>query len=199
MINILGFGIYMDITHPIPWFPAWRIVFSTEINELDSVIQLFNKHRPNERWLILGEDVAASEVHLWTTWYSLRRREESNNMAARTPDVEFLRLISGTHQIKTGFKRAGLRLGDKTAWILNLPNEGILESFGKINLNRESYLKNDKLARSLIELLGCKVLPSRPIPKITGLMKIGIENVNENTSLSKIEEIFLTRMALCDL
>jgi len=182
----------MDIVHPVPWFPAWGIVFSKPIEDLD-------EHRYNQRWLLLRSEAAASEVHLWTTWHSLRRKENSNKMAARTPDVEFLRLISGTHQINTGFQRSGLKVGDENAWIIYLPKYGDTDAFGKIDLDRESYLKNDEAARILIELIGSRMMPIRPIPTIKGLENIGITGIDVGITLSEIENVFLTQMALSDL
>ena len=199
MINNACIGLHMGIVHPVPWFPAWGIVFSKPIEDLDEIIELFNKHRYNQRWLLLRSEAAASEVHLWTTWHSLRRKENSNKMAARTPDVEFLRLISGTHQIKTGFQRSGLRAGEEMAWILYLPKYGDTDVFGKIDLDRESYLENDEDARILIELIGSRMMPIRPIPTIKGLENIGITGIDVGITLSEIENIFLTQMALSDL
>lgn len=189
----------MDIVHPVPWFPAWGIVFSKPIEDLDELIEVFNKHRYNQRWLLLRSEAAASEVHLWTTWHSLRRKENSNKMAARTPDVEFLRLISGTHQINTGFQRSGLKVGDENAWIIYLPKYGDTDAFGKIDLDRESYLKNDEAARILIELIGSRMMPIRPIPTIKGLENIGITGIDVGITLSEIENVFLAQMALSDL
>ena len=63
----------MDGNHPVPWFPAWSIKFSDEIQNPLDVVSLFDKWRPNDRWLLMAFEAAASEVHLWTTWFAVRR------------------------------------------------------------------------------------------------------------------------------
>ena len=90
----------MEKSHPVPWFPAWGVKFQEPIEDLDYFIKKFNEFREDNRWALLAHDIVASEVHLWTAWYALRRKEERGETIARTPDVEILRLISGTHQIK---------------------------------------------------------------------------------------------------
>jgi hypothetical protein len=60
-------------------------------------------------------------------------------------------------------------------------------------------LKNDEAARILIELIGSRMMPIRPIPTIKGLENIGITGIDVGITLSEIENIFLTQMALSDL
>jgi len=188
----------MEIVHPVPWFPAWGVTFSTPIENVDTLISIFNKWRPSERWLLLAYEVASSEVHLWTTWYALRRRENLSGMTARTPDVEFLRLISGTHQIKSGFERAGLRKGDFSAWILYLPDEGKTKEFGEIKIKRDSYNDKNDEARIISDNIGAKSMSKRPIPTKEGLLRLGVEVFYQDLTISEIEEVFLSHMALSD-
>ena len=108
----------------MPWFPAWGIHFPEPLDDPQNVISIFNEWRPNERWLLLSYSAAASEIHLWTVWHALRRRELRNSMVGNNVDTEFLRLISGTHQIRIAFERAGLKQGDENAWIVYLPEFG---------------------------------------------------------------------------
>ena len=75
----------------VPWFPAWGIEFSNPIDDILAIVLEFNSFRPSNRWLLVAFDAIASEMHLWTTWYSMRRREVSGSMVAKTPDAEFLR------------------------------------------------------------------------------------------------------------
>ena len=53
----------------MPWFPAWGMEFTTQIEDTAEVIKSFNKYKNDDRWLLLAFDVAASEKHLWTAWY----------------------------------------------------------------------------------------------------------------------------------
>ena len=83
----------------MPWFPAWGIKFDKEIDDVKEILATFNRLRPNKKWLLLAFDVAASEKHLWTAWYSMKRNQIKGKMIANSPDAEFLRIIAGTHQV----------------------------------------------------------------------------------------------------
>ncbi|MBK64198.1 MAG: hypothetical protein CMB47_01570 [Euryarchaeota archaeon] len=188
----------MEIAHPTPWFPAWGVKFHKPIDNIDDLISKFNNFREDNRWALLAEEIIASEVHLWTTWYALRRREEKKEMIARTPDVEILRLISGTHQIKTAFQRAGVRKGDERAWIIYIPKKGKLD-IEEIKIERKIYSDKDDDARKLAEFIEAKIIPRRPTPVLNGLERIGIEGNFTDLNYSQIEDLFLTHMSLSEL
>ena len=84
----------------IPWFPAWGIRFKDEIKNTNEILSMFNELKTDNRWLLLAFDVAASERHLWTAWYSTKRNQKNGKMVANSVDAEFIRLIAGTHQVK---------------------------------------------------------------------------------------------------
>lgn len=188
----------MEIAHPTPWFPAWGVKFHKPIDNLDGLISKFNDFRENNRWALLADEIVASEVHLWTSWYALRRREKRNEMIARTPDVEILRLMSGTHQIKSAFQRAGLKKGDERAWIIYIPKKEKID-IEEIKIERQIYSDKDDDARKLVEFIGAKIIPRRPTPNINGLERIGIEGNFTNLNYSQIEDLFLTHMSLSEL
>ncbi|MFL2958167.1 MAG: KEOPS complex subunit Cgi121 [Candidatus Thalassarchaeaceae archaeon] len=188
----------MEIVHPIPWFPAWGVKFHKPINDLDGLISTFNDFRENNRWALLADEIVASEVHLWTSWYGLRRREERKEMIARTPDVEILRIMSGTHQIKSAFQRAGVKKGDERAWIIYIPEEEKID-IREVKIGRHMYSDKDDDARNLAEFIGAKIIPKRPIPDVNGLERIGIEGNFTNLNYSQIEDLFLTHMSLSEL
>ena len=85
------------MTSHLPWFTAWGIEFSSPIENVFSIVTEVNEHRRNNRWLMVNYDVLASEIHLWNTWYSLRCNERDEKMVAKTPDTEFIRILSGTN------------------------------------------------------------------------------------------------------
>ncbi len=147
---------------------------------------------------MLAYEAAASEVHLWTAWYALRRNEESGGMVAKTPDAEFLRLISGTRQINKAFERSGIAIDDKCAWIVMLPDAQLGGSFGEYSIPQESYNVATEEAIRLIEHLGGSLMPNRPIPTATGLERIGSEYL-EGAGIAGIEDLFLSHIALSDL
>ena len=72
--------------HRVPWFPAWGIRFPEALDDPQDVISIFNEWRPNQRWLLLSYSAAASEIHLWTVWHALRRRELRNSMIGNSVD-----------------------------------------------------------------------------------------------------------------
>jgi len=119
-------------------------------------------------------------------------------MIARTPDVEILRLMSGTHQIKSAFQRAGVKKGDEQAWIIYIPEEKKVD-IGEIKIRRQNYSDKDDDARKLAEFIGAKIIPKRPTPNVNGLERIGIEGKFTNLNYSQIEDLFLTHMSLSEL
>jgi len=182
----------------VPWFPAWGIEFSNPIDDILAIVLEFNSFRPSNRWLLVAFDAIASEMHLWTTWYSMRRREVSGSMVAKTPDAEFLRKVSGTHQISRAFERAGLRKGDGNAWIVFLPEFNIGNSFGDFSIPFETYNEMSLESERLVEVLDGRLLPLRPTPSLKGLERLGMEDI-ENSPPSEIEGLFLSWMAQADL
>ena len=189
----------MDQTSSIPWFPAWGIGFEEAMIEPSEVVALFREWRPNERWLLLAYDAACSEFRLWTAWAALRRLEESGRMVARTCDAEFLRIISGTHQLSSAFERAGISTGDRSAWIVHLPEIAVGEEFGRMEIPRTIYLDNELDATRLMEHLGAGLLARRPVPSEAGLMRLGAIESGESIEAAKREDAFLLHTALADI
>ena len=189
----------MDKSASMPWFPAWGIGFAEPLVEVSEAVAQFSEWRPSERWLLLAYDVACSEVRLWTAWTVLRRLEESGRMVARTCDAEFLRLISGTHQLSSAFERAGISSGDQSAWIIHLPETVVGEKFGQMKISRTSYLDNEIEATRLIEHLGAKLLAYRPVPSEAGLLRLGVIKSEDSIEAVRREEAFLLHTALADM
>ena len=188
----------MDAHHLVPWFPAWGVRFTEPVKNIFSTVSIINEYRPSNRWMMLAYEAAASEVHLWTAWYALRKNEDSGEMVAKTPDAEFLRLVSGTRQINKAFERSGIAVDDKCAWIVMLPDAELGDSFGEFSIPLESYNEATEDAIRLIEHLGGSLMPNRPIPTSTGLERIG-SNSFERAGDAGIEDLFLSHLALSDL
>ena len=186
------------MTSHLPWFTAWGIEFSSPIENVFSIVTKVNEHRRNNRWLMVNYDVLASEIHLWNTWYSLRCNERDENMVAKTPDTEFIRILSGTNQINKAFERAGISEGDSKAWIIFLPNLQMGNGFGNLSIPNEIYNSHTKDAVRLIENLGGKMLAKRPIPTEAGLSRVGVEH-HGNKSTLELENLFISHVGLSDL
>ena len=188
----------------MPWFPAWGIRFPETLDDPQFVISTFNEWRPSERWLLISFSAAASEVHLWTVWHALRRKELRNSMIGNSVDTEFLRLISGTHQIRTAFERAGLRKGDKNAWIAYLPEFGgeypfISEEETTLEIPRESFNDSTQEAEKLMLHLKANLVAQRPIPTSAGLQRLGHEIDMDNSGPLELESAFLLHAAMADM
>jgi hypothetical protein len=188
----------MDPSHPVPWFPAWGVKFAEPVENVFSIVSIINEWRPSNRWLMTSYEAIASEAHLWTTWYSLRRNEESGEMIAKTPDAEFLRIIAGTHQINKAFERAGLTVGDENGWIISLPDWQIGDGFGDFEIPRSSYNDRNADANRLIEHIEATLIPRRPFPTKSGLDRIGAEYPID-LKPEMMEGAFLSHAALSDL
>ena len=65
----------------MPWFPAWGIKFDSEIIDFKEILSSFNELRPDEKWFLLAFEVAASEKHLWTAWYSMKRNQKKQKLS----------------------------------------------------------------------------------------------------------------------
>lgn len=188
----------MDEDRPVPWFPAWGVRFPEPVENVFSVVSVVNDRRPSNRWLMIAYEAAASEVHLWTAWHAMRGNEESGSMVAKTPDTEFMRLLSGTHQIYRAFERAGVAVGDEAAWVVFLPDFGLGEGFGDVSIPQQTYNDNSEEAIRLIEHLGGSLLAKRPVPSLAGLERVGA-SYPEDPSFPQMEEAFLGHTALSDL
>ena len=182
----------------LPWFPAWHVEFRSPISDPGSVVSTLNEWRPDNRWLILSDEVAASEAHLWTVWYSTRKREIEGTMVARDVTAEFLRILSGTRQIGLAIERAGLRSGDTKAWVIHLPDIEIGGGLEELSIPRSTYNDSDEEATRIQEHLGAKLIASRPIPKNSGLTRIGAISEGEDVSSGDIESRFILHATMAD-
>ena len=190
--------------HRVPWFPAWGIRYPEPLDDLQNVISIFNEWRPNQRWLLLSYSAAASEVHLWTVWHALRRKELRDSMVGNNVDTEFLRLISGTHQIRIAFERAGLMQGDETAWIVYLPEFGTEDPFTSegdtsLEIPRSTYNDATKEANRLMLHLKSNLVTERPIPTTNGLQRLGYEYDIQDSTPLELESAFMLHAAMADM
>ena len=194
----------MAENHRVPWFPAWGVRFPQPLDNPQDVVSIFNEWRPDNRWVLVSFSAAASEIHLWTVWHALRRRELQNLMVGNSVDTEFLRLISGTHQIRTAFERAGLQQNDEAAWIVYLPEFGSDDPFGSeeqtgIKIPRDTYNSASNEANRLKLHLNAELITQRPIPTMEGLERLGFESEIANSTPIDLESAFLLHAAMSDL
>jgi len=181
----------------IPWFPAWGIEFHKPIEDAKKLVETWLEVRPSKRWVLISGTVVASERHLWAVWSHATRNEEQECMVARSIDAEFIRILSGTHQIRVAFERAGVRNGDEFAWILCLPIHPGFDGFGQsITYPIEENSSNlETLAAESMTWLGGDLLTARPIPHSDGPIRLGIGEM----PFERIEASMLTHAAAADL
>ena len=182
----------------LPWFPAWSIEFESPVLDPGKVISTLNEWRPDNRWLILSDEVAGSEAHLWTVWHSTRRREMAGEMVARDVTAEFLRILSGTHQISLAIERAGLRKGDTRAWIVHLPEINVDGALENILIPRSTYNDYDEEATRIQEHLEAKLVAARPVPTSSGLVRIGASLDGEFVDSVDVESRFILHASMAD-
>ena len=167
--------------------------------DTNKLISIFLDSRENENWLLLGAPAAISETQLWTAWLGLNSRLANGTMRANTIDVEFLRLIAGTHQIKIGFQRAGLQNGDQQLWLIHIPeckNETIIE----MQWPDLDHVRLDREANRLMCALKAKLIPHLPMPHEKSAERLELEVEDGGTSdFDSIERAALAHIALADL
>jgi len=179
-------------------YPCWGLALTNPVSDAEQLVKSLLDWRKSERWLILGGPAAVSETQLWTAWLGLASRHANSNMRANALDVEFIRLIAGTHQIRIGFERAGLVEGDKTAWLVYLPEfaDNTISEMDWPNLDRVAL---DQEADRLMRVLDAKLLPHAPIPQEECVQRLELQ-VEDDQSLDyeSIERSALAHIALAD-
>lgn len=180
----------------LPWFPAWKIEFDAPVDDPRIIAAMLLENRQDDRWLVIGEHTPVSERHLWATWLALKDRIEGNTAISKTLDGEFIRLLSGTHQMSLAFKRAGLRTGSEKGWLVRLPNWENNE--GTNPLLPENYLEFEEDAYELMCWIGADLSPGRPfpLPETSTLLEL---KEWEGNSANPLELALLTRLAVSDL
>ena len=178
-------------------FPCWCIQFENEIVNPKEFIESFINLRPNSNWVILGEGVAASEKQLWSAWISLGRRIKNGSMLSKKADVEFLRLIAGTHQISIALERTGVRVSDKIAWIVYLPKWSDQHLLSPTLTEIDWNLREKEIQKMMLQL-NCKPKQLRPHPTDLGIERLGL-NIQKSLTVEEIEMRFLSHVACSDL
>ncbi len=179
-------------------YPCWGLSFTDPIDDASKLVESFLEWRNDERWLLLCGPAAISETQLWAAWLGLCSRHANSTMRANSVDVEFIRLIAGTHQIRIGFERAGLADGDRTAWLVHLPelSTEMIEEMEWPTMNRVAL---DQEADRLMCVLNAKLLPYGPNPHEESVQRLGLQVEDVETSdFDTIHRSALAHIALAD-
>ena len=179
-------------------YPCWGMALTDPVSDSEKLVATFLEWRNDERWLLLGGPAAVSDKQLWTAWLGLGSRHANSKMRANGLDVEFIRLIAGTHQIRIGFERAGLVKGDRTAWLVYLP-EFVNSTISEMNWPTLDRFALDKEADRLMRVLDAKLLPHAPIPLEESVQRLELQIENgQSADHDSIERSALAHIALAD-
>lgn len=181
-----------------PWFPAWGIEFHEVVEDPRVQAAILLEARPDDRWLLIGYPVGVSERWLWGVWLALKERVEAGTMVSRALDGEYIRLIAGTHQMKVAFDRAGIRSGDRRAWLLRIPEWNSTTEDGLTDLPEDDYLRYSEQAAEMMAWLEASLLTERPAPdpRLQERMEIDLTAGKKKSQTSEI--IMLTRLSTID-
>lgn len=163
----------------LPEFPCTLVEFDSPVDSVQDFLKQWNTKRPNPNYLLVSANVLQSDEQAWSAWLRMHRNSDKGEMLARSKDVEFIRLLAGTHHIDQAFKRAGLAQGDQSAWLVYLP-EGIDE------------LENE--SEAIIASFDWKTSALRPSIDQRGLASLGIESLSED-----LESDLLVHVVSADL
>lgn len=158
-----------EVMQPLPMYPLWGVILPVGSHENRDLVLRFIEKREDESWLLIGKDTLCSEEQIWTVWLGVQRRKMQGCMRSNSIDGEMLRLLSGTHHVSAGIKRAGISESDAEAWIVHIPpceEEGVLPTLDMAKL--------DKIAQKLALSISAEFTESRPTPTINGLIRLQI-------------------------
>ena len=179
-------------------YPCWGLALTNPVSDAEELVATFLEWRNDERWLLLGGSAAVSDKQLWTAWLGLGSRHANSNMRANGLDVEFIRLIAGTHQIRVGFERAGLADGDQIAWLVYLP-EFVDSAISEMNWPVLDRFALDQEADRLMRVINAKLLPHAPIPHEESVQRLELQvESGQSADHDAIERSALAHIALAD-
>ena len=168
-------------------FPCWAWNSDDPI-DLKQFVHSFQESQPSNRWVFCGDEVAQTPRQLWTAAVVSSRNIERSTAQARTLDAEFLRVLSGTHNVSEAFKRAGLAQGAESGWLLHIPNIDQPQNEDKINSSAESLLSK----------LGLTSTENSLQISTTGAEKLGV-SLGGETEAIRIEAALIGHILLADV
>ena len=161
---------------------------SVEPIDLKQFVQSFQESQPSERWDFCGDSVAQTPRQLWTAAVVSSRNIERSKAQARTLDAEFLRVLSGTHNVSEAFKRAGLAQGAQSGWLLHIPNIDQPQNAEDVHSSAESLLTK----------LGLTSTENSLHISLNGAEKLGVSLDGETESI-RIEAALIGHILLADV
>lgn len=175
----------MEELHPSPWFPCWRLKFDAPLESpKDSAIHLSEVQEVG-LWCLLGAGSLGSERQLWATWSGVVDNQQNDRMKARSMEVEFIRLLAGTHNIDQAFRRVGLNEGDEEGWLAYIPDAEVGEG-EDVHLPYLNWRDLNHEAERLAFSVNAVIQSMRPSMALLDAEKLGLE-----VNISKVDEASL--------
>jgi tRNA threonylcarbamoyladenosine modification (KEOPS) complex Cgi121 subunit len=151
-------------------FPCRRVEFESPCENPRELVNSWIKNRYSEQWALISGIALASEIHAWTAYDLMIRNNERNKMKSNSIDGEFMRLLSGTHHISASFTRAGIIVGEKYGYIVDL----------SCNASEEDFTSH-------AAKMNFTILDDRPSLEIFDAKRLGIENgEDENAAIGHV-------------
>ena len=168
-------------------FPCWAWNSNDPI-DMKQFVQSFQESQTSDRWVFCGDDVAQTPRQLWTAAVVSSRNIERSTAQARSLDAEFLRVLSGTHNVSEAFKRAGLAQGATSGWLLHIPNIDHPQNVDEVSSS----------AQSLLTKLGLTSTENALQISTPGAEKLGVSLDGETEDI-RIEAALIGHILLADV
>ncbi len=161
----------------MPRFPCFKVDIA---NTDEAFIKNFISCRPDQNWLLLAEHAALSQHQLWTAWLLAQRAFRQDRALARSIDAEFLRYMAGTHHVTEAFKKVGINVSHRYAWIVHLPKAEFSEGEIIPDFDSDEVIQ---MFDNLVKSLNIRALSGSPEMSAFGLENLGIsvDNISEET------------------
>jgi tRNA threonylcarbamoyladenosine modification (KEOPS) complex Cgi121 subunit len=182
------------IMQGLPPYPLWGIRLPLDSGVRKSLVSQFIEKRADESWLLIGKETLCSDEQIWIAWLGLQRRKMQDCMRSNSIDGEMLRLLSGTHHVSAGIKRAGVSESDAEAWIVKIP-----ESEGEGMIPVCELLQIRETAVELAAEISAEITDSRPTPTIEGLIRLQIISPEEISEIDNGDIGRWSNEEICDL
>ncbi|MCS5537982.1 MAG: EKC/KEOPS complex subunit CGI121/TPRKB [Candidatus Poseidoniaceae archaeon] len=178
----------MDEAEPSPWFPCWRLAFHASVDSAKEIAMHLNEVVDDGCWCLLGPGAVASERQMWAAWAGVRDNQMNGAMKARSVEVEYIRILAGTHNIDQAFNRVGLQEGDVEAWLAFIPDSASIEGDDQI-LPPLDWKELQYEAARLANSISSDILARRPSIDLLDGERMGLDTTSMITEMTLLAGI----------
>ena len=109
-------------------------------------------------------------------------------MKARSVEVEYIRILAGTHNIAQAFNRVGLQEGDMEAWLAFIPDSASIEGEDQI-LPSLDWKELQYEAARLANSVDSDILARRPSLDLLDGERMGLDTSSTITEMTLLAAI----------